>query len=218
MTMSREPEQLRPALERAESALTERLAEACSEDPSEESTAELIRLEEMLTEAAGAAKEAISIRRRLGVERERAENGDEAEDRAAAGAGATGDTEATVGKGGVEGAAEVPDEDDPASAAGGSDKPGEGVRDFVDREGRMWHVWEISREQLRSSSRSRAFIGAFTDGWLAFQTEDGLHRRRLPDYPGDWRELSSAAIEDLCMLAEPVKESRKREGASGSQD
>jgi hypothetical protein len=66
-----EPEQLRPALERAQTELDANLAEACDNHAADESTGKLIRLEELLTDAANAAKEAISIRRRLSADRER---------------------------------------------------------------------------------------------------------------------------------------------------
>ena len=69
--MSPEPEHLKPALARVQTELDERLSEACSQHAADESTGELIKLEEILTDAAQAAKEAISIRRRLGVDRER---------------------------------------------------------------------------------------------------------------------------------------------------
>ena len=67
--MCPEPERLKPELERVQSELDARLAEACERHGGDESTGELIKLEEILTEAADAAKEAISIRRRLGAER-----------------------------------------------------------------------------------------------------------------------------------------------------
>lgn len=69
--MSPDPDPLKPALERAQTELDARLAEACTKHAADESTGELIKLEELLTDAAQAAKEAISIRRRLGVERDR---------------------------------------------------------------------------------------------------------------------------------------------------
>ena len=69
--MCPEPEQLRPALARAETELDSHLAEACEGHAADESTGRLIRLEELLTDAAHAAKEAISIRRRLGAERQK---------------------------------------------------------------------------------------------------------------------------------------------------
>ena len=59
-------ETLRPMLRAAEHELELRLQEVCEDQTvSQETTGELIRLEETLTLAAEAAKQAISIRRRL---------------------------------------------------------------------------------------------------------------------------------------------------------
>lgn len=65
--MNREkPESLRPVLREAEARLAELTAEVCEKDHvPQESTGELIKLEETLSMAAEAAKEAISIRRRI---------------------------------------------------------------------------------------------------------------------------------------------------------
>ena len=65
---SQEPDPLRPMLATVEVELEHRLAEACSHDVADESTAELMRLEETLSEAARAAKQAVSLRRRLRTE------------------------------------------------------------------------------------------------------------------------------------------------------
>ena len=64
-----DPQALRPTLREAEDELKARLEEACAitEPVSEETTAELIRLEEALSEAAQAAKDTVSLRRRLGI-------------------------------------------------------------------------------------------------------------------------------------------------------
>lgn len=172
--MSAEPEQLRPALERAQMELDARLTEACTNHVADESTGELIKLEEVLSDAAHAAKEAISIRRRLGVERER--------------------------QSAVEGQ---------EAAAEGAE---EGVRDFVDMQGRAWQVWEVPPEQLSARSRPGAYAGEFESGWLAFESPDGGERRRLPHYPRNWRELAPDAIERLCRDAKPVTKRRRPPG------
>ncbi len=65
---SPEPDPLRPMLATVEVELESRLAEACSHEVTDESTAELMRLEETLFEAARAAKQAVSLRRRLRTE------------------------------------------------------------------------------------------------------------------------------------------------------
>lgn len=60
------PESLRPVLKEAEERLVQHISEVCSNDHlPDESTGELIKLEETLSMAAEAAKEAISIRRRI---------------------------------------------------------------------------------------------------------------------------------------------------------
>lgn len=175
--MRPEPEQLRPALERVQNELDSRLAEACENHGADESTGQLIRLEELLTNAAEAAKEAISIRRRLGADR-----------RAFS-------TEAPGAHG--EAAADTV----------------EGIRDFVDANGRLWHVWEVPPEQLSARARPGTYAGDFEGGWLAFESGDGAERRRLPGYPREWREMTNDLIEGLCRDAKPV--ARKKRPASG---
>lgn len=179
--MCPEPEQLRPALERAQTELDSRLAEACEKRAGDESTGQLIRLEELLTDAAHAAKEAISIRRRLGAERRR----------------------------------DAPPEG-PALAAISSVHPegesAEGIRNFVDANGRLWHVWEVPPEQLSARARPGTYAGDFEGGWLAFEARDGSERRRLPGYPRDWRHLANEKIEALCCDAHPV--TRRRHGTN----
>lgn len=58
-------ETLRPTLERAKRTLRSALGEACKADLERADTGELIRIEEVLAIANEAAKEAISVRRRL---------------------------------------------------------------------------------------------------------------------------------------------------------
>lgn len=60
------PESLRPVLKDAELRLVQHISDVCESDHvPDESTGELIKLEETLSMAAEAAKEAISIRRRI---------------------------------------------------------------------------------------------------------------------------------------------------------
>ena len=178
--MSAEPEHLKPALERAQTELDARLNEACTQHAADESTGELIRLEEILSDAAQAAKEAISIRRRLGVERQR--------------------------------------RSEPVQAEEGHEGPGEGVREFVDMHGRAWQVWEVPPEQLSARSRPGAYAGEYESGWLAFESPDGGERRRLPQYPRNWRELDLEAIERLCRDARPVTKRRRTNGETRASE
>jgi hypothetical protein len=65
-----EPDSLRPKLQRAQETLRSALDQACGADLEEADTGELIRLEEVLAIANEAAKEAVSVRRRIGQVRE----------------------------------------------------------------------------------------------------------------------------------------------------
>src|SRR5687768_14769189 len=67
------PEALRPQLARVQKKLEAAMDEACDSDVKEADTAELIRIEESLAVASAAAKEAISVRKRLRVERDKEE-------------------------------------------------------------------------------------------------------------------------------------------------
>ena len=175
--MRPESEPLRPALERAQSELDSHLAEACENHDADESTAQLIRLEELLTDAAQAAKEAISIRRRIGADRQR----ETAAERSAA-------------------------------AVAEPEQRAAGIRDFIDADGRTWHVWEVPPEQLSARARPGTYAGEFEGGWLAFEAESGGERRRLPGSPRDWQQLSNDRIEALCRDAQPVTRRRRAPG------
>ena len=188
--MSPEPEQLKPALERAQNELDSRLAEACENHGADESTGQLIRLEELLTNAAQAAKEAISIRRRLGADRRRES-----------------------------------DHDDTGRSSSGAEEVAtdtfEGIRDFIDANGCLWHVWEVPAEQLSARARPGTYAGDFEGGWLAFESGDGTERRRLPGYPREWRDFTNERIEALCREAKPVtrrKRAANEESEHGDAD
>ncbi|MFN2567605.1 MAG: hypothetical protein ABR499_21635 [Gemmatimonadaceae bacterium] len=70
MATPEHPDDVRPALQQAEAKLAQHLEEACEdydrENIGEESTDELLKLEEELLAAARAADEAVRLRRRLG--------------------------------------------------------------------------------------------------------------------------------------------------------
>jgi hypothetical protein len=63
--MSRDSAELRPQLAEATESLDGALKEACAVDPSSANTGELIQLDELLAIAGESAKKAISVRRRL---------------------------------------------------------------------------------------------------------------------------------------------------------
>ena len=198
MTHPREPEPLRPMLEATQSELTERLQEACGHAVEGESTAELVRLEETLSEAARVAKQAVSLRRRL-----RTGHG-------AAAAGAAAD--AHSGQAGVDTVVprterrSMQPDDRPQEDAGDQIA----VREFLDRRGTSWRVWAVTQEQLHPERPGAERMGEYRDGWLAFECGGGSERRRLPHYPPNWQRLSNLELEGLLERAEAVR--RKRAG------
>jgi len=197
MTHPREPDPLRPMLKAAESQLAERLEEACSHER-DESTAELVRLEEALSDAARAAKQAVSLRRRISTGHGTAGRPDDqaptasADDRAASGADEL--------------------EDRPAKRSGSVDADDQSaVREFLDRQGLRWRVWAVTPEQVHPERVVADRIGDYRDGWLAFECTSNGERRRLPQYPPLWRRLSNLDLERLLERAEPVR----RRGTTG---
>ena len=223
------PEQLRPVLQAAEKELADRLAQACENTSvSEETTGELMRLEENLIDAAQAAKTAISLRRRIrtqraaegtpaagparpGASRAERRTSARAEPRAAAPSAAPPATPTPDVA--TEGAAV------PAAAAPAAEAPESGVhsaiREFTDSRGVQWRVWAVTPEQMNRRTRSEAYMGEYRDGWLAFESFDGTERRRLPHFPTDWDQCAVDKLEALMQRAE-VARGRKNSPPRGT--
>jgi hypothetical protein len=78
------------------------------------------------------------------------------------------------------------------------------VRDFVDAEGVKWKVWPVVPEALQPKTASEDYLGEYEAGWLCFESASA--RRRLPDYPEDWEQLSDAELRALLHVATVVPE------------
>lgn len=200
MAHPHEPEPLRPMLRTAESQLVERIEEVCAHEVKGESTAELMRLEETLTDAARAAKQAVSLRRRLRT-----------------GHGAS-EPSHLHPEGDLAGATDTASEvDAPAFAddrAGESDDEA-AVREFLDERGLAWRVWAVTPEQMQTDRLVADQMGDYRLGWLAFERVDASERRRLPNFPPNWRRLSNLDLEGLLRRADAV---RRRRTASEESD
>jgi hypothetical protein len=204
------PDPMRPALQLVERQLEQRLEEACSmRRVSEESTGELMRLEETLLEAARAAKHAVSVRRRL---RTLAESGEEA-----GGEGNDDDREGAAAEerpAADRALAESVDDDDVASDSGlaAPSVPADStMRNFVDSAGTEWQVWEVTPNEA-AVARSGSFLAAYKSGWLAFESMDGSMRRRLPNFPRTWCRLTDGELESLLGQATEARRRGKVEG------
>ena len=206
MTHPHPGDPLRPMLREAETDLAERLEEACAKhDVSRETTGELMRLEETLLEAARAAKQAVSVRRRLrslGASKDGAT------------AASTGDSAATGGdrRGSGNGSATTA-----AHAATSPDDEPDSVRDFVDEHRVEWRVWEVIPGRGGAGTHTEHQLGAFQAGWLAFEAIESGDRRRLRDYPHDWNRLSNDELESLLARAEVGRSSRRPSGEQQQQ-
>ena len=208
MTHPREPDPLRPMLKTTESQLAERLEEACGHDVRGESTAELMRLEETLSDAARAAKQAVSLRRRLRTGhggsdlRHQADVADgSSRDQATAIVGDPGDAQRDD-LAAHDGSDADADADLPADADSA-------VREFLDHRGLAWRVWAVTQEQLHPARLIADRMGDYREGWLTFECTSGSERRRLPHYPPNWGRLANLDLEALLDRAESVRPRRE---------
>lgn len=78
-------------------------------------------------------------------------------------------------------------------------------REFTDRSGRAWRVWEIGEEsELPEVRASTDYSPSVRTGWLLFESRDGLERRRLHAIPSEWIDAGVAELERLRDAAEVV--------------
>ena len=102
-------------------------------------------------------------------------------------------------------------------------------RQFTDRQGRIWDVWQVHPTSLerrffqrrvkdeervdaaerrsgverRAEKLARSPVAAeFAAGWLCFET--GGEKRRLAPVPDAWERADDETIEQWCGLAKPV--------------
>jgi hypothetical protein len=171
---------LEPALKRAEAELAKRLDEACPEEGNDVSQGSVDELLRLEEELLAAARAADeAVRLRRRLEARSSADG---------GAAASGPDEPVVR---------------PLQEAGGR------VREFHDRQGREWRVWEVRPDPGRTGTRLHRYLGDLANGWLAFACLDNDLRKRLPKFPPDWLQMSDRELEALMYQAMEVP---KREG------
>jgi hypothetical protein len=184
MPTSNDPDDLRPALRRAETELAHHLEEACEdydrENIQEESTDELLQLEEELLAAARAVDRAVRLRRKLGDEQE------------------TASTEPAV----------------PQTAPAPADTPGTRVREFRTASGSEWRVWEVRPGAGGPERKLELYPVEYLQGWLAFERLTGEGRKRLPKFGPEWRDAADADLELLLDRASDVPKRKERPAAA----
>ena len=194
MSRPEETDPLAPMLDAAQSELARRLEDLCRvKHVEEESTGEFMRLEEKLLDAARAAKQAFSLRRRIRSAREGGDGDDEDE-------GFEVEQHDQHDE-----ATDVGDVADVARAGTVASDAHVGVREVEDAEGVRWHVWAVTPQRMRANPTTSSQLGDYRDGWLTFESADCVHRRRLPHFPPDWETLDDTALAALLARAEPVR-------------
>jgi hypothetical protein len=71
------------------------------------------------------------------------------------------------------------------------------LQTFTDPEGVVWRVWKVDMP----ASRAHLMEANFRTGWLVFEREDELERRRLSQVPEDWSSLGPARLNQLREIA-----------------
>ena len=86
-----------------------------------------------------------------------------------------------------------------------------GLREFRDKRGVMWKVWNVTPDSLDKRTTAEDYMKEWQDGWLCFECDD--HRRRLAAYPPAWEDLPDEELESLLERSQLVK--RRGESSGG---
>ena len=173
-----DPAPLQPTLERAESRLKSALDEACQTDVERVNTGELIRVEEVLAIANEAAKEAVSVRRRLRGQKR----------------GASRRTSAPATP-----QPSVRDATDPSGVSIPADQSR--MREVSDGDRVRWTVFAVYPDSPgKATGRHSVVREPYRQGWLAFTSS--TETRRLAPIPEGWLTASEAELVVLCKRAE----------------
>src|SRR5688500_17647755 len=78
------------------------------------------------------------------------------------------------------------------------------LREFTDRKGCRWRVWDIRPEQMPAAVRAEDHLQSVIHGWLAFEPAGGGEKRRLSPIPTRWENASEAELERMLDRADPV--------------
>ena len=82
------------------------------------------------------------------------------------------------------------------------------LREFSDRAGRAWRVWDVTADAIHPATRAEDYMRDYLDGWLAFESIDGLAKCRLTPIPPGWATATVAQLEQWLHQAETVRGDR----------
>jgi hypothetical protein len=80
------------------------------------------------------------------------------------------------------------------------------LREFTDRTGCRWRVWDIRPEEMHAATRAEDHLQSVIHGWLAFEPAGGGEKRRLSPIPARWEKATEEELERMLDRADPVRE------------
>lgn len=82
------------------------------------------------------------------------------------------------------------------------------LREFSDSAGRAWRAWDVTADVIHPATRGEDYMREYLDGWLAFESADGLAKCRLAPIPKDWAIASQHDLEGWLHAATTVRGQR----------
>jgi hypothetical protein len=79
------------------------------------------------------------------------------------------------------------------------------LREFTDRTGCRWRVWDIRPEEMHAATRAEDYLQSVIHGWLAFEPVGGGEKRRLSPIPAGWEKASETELDRMLDRAESVR-------------
>jgi hypothetical protein len=82
------------------------------------------------------------------------------------------------------------------------------LREFADDAGRQWRVWDVRQENIHPATRGEDYMRDYLDGWLTFESMDGVAKCRLHPIPRKWDEADRDQLVKWLHAAETVRGDR----------
>ena len=82
------------------------------------------------------------------------------------------------------------------------------LREFSDRSGREWRVWDVTERNLHPRTRAEDWMRDYMEGWLTFESIDGQAKCRLHPIPVGWEAATDEQLEEWLRQAEGVRGDR----------
>ena len=79
------------------------------------------------------------------------------------------------------------------------------LREFTDRTGGRWRVWDIRPEQMHAATRAEDHLQNVINGWLAFEPAGGGEKRRLAPIPARWESATEIELQAMLERADPAR-------------